>query len=28
VTGWLGGYNFRWAWSSAFAAGAAIRARA
>jgi len=28
VTGWLGGYNFQWAWSSAFAAGAAIRARA
>ncbi|MDQ3181806.1 MAG: NAD(P)/FAD-dependent oxidoreductase [Acidobacteriota bacterium] len=21
VTGWLGGYNFQWAWSSAFAAG-------
>ncbi len=20
VTGWLGGYNFQWAWSSAFAA--------
>ena len=28
VTGWLGGYNFQWAWSSAFAAGTAIRARA
>jgi predicted Rossmann fold flavoprotein len=24
VTGWLGGYNFQWAWSSAFAAGQAI----
>ncbi|MBS1797203.1 MAG: NAD(P)/FAD-dependent oxidoreductase [Acidobacteria bacterium] len=24
VTGWLGGYNFQWAWSSAFAAGEAI----
>ena len=24
VTGWLGGYNFQWAWSSAFAAGMAI----
>jgi predicted Rossmann fold flavoprotein len=23
VTGWLGGYNFQWAWSSAFAAGSA-----
>jgi predicted flavoprotein YhiN len=21
VTGWLGGYNFQWAWASAFAAG-------
>ena len=28
VTGWLGGYNFQWAWSSAVAAGRAIRARA
>ncbi|HVG46655.1 MAG TPA: NAD(P)/FAD-dependent oxidoreductase [Rubellimicrobium sp.] len=27
VTGWLGGYNFQWAWSSADAAGRAIRAR-
>ena len=26
VTGWLGGYNFQWAWSSAFAAGTAIAA--
>ncbi|MBV2360518.1 NAD(P)/FAD-dependent oxidoreductase [Thalassococcus sp. CAU 1522] len=25
VTGWLGGYNFQWAWASAVAAGAAIR---
>lgn len=24
VTGWLGGYNFQWAWSSAFAAGQAV----
>jgi predicted Rossmann fold flavoprotein len=24
VTGWLGGYNFQWAWSSAFAAGNAV----
>ncbi len=24
VTGWLGGYNFQWAWSSAVAAGSAI----
>jgi predicted flavoprotein YhiN len=22
VTGWLGGYNFQWAWASAVAAGA------
>ena len=21
VTGWLGGYNFQWAWASGFAAG-------
>ncbi len=27
VTGWLGGYNFQWAWSSAYAAGTAISAR-
>lgn len=27
VTGWLGGYNFQWAWSSAVAAGKAIAAR-
>lgn len=24
VTGWLGGYNFQWAWSSGFAAGQVI----
>ena len=24
VTGWLGGYNFQWAWASAFAAAGAI----
>jgi predicted Rossmann fold flavoprotein len=24
VTGWLGGYNFQWAWASAFAAGGSI----
>jgi predicted Rossmann fold flavoprotein len=24
VTGWLGGYNFQWAWSSGYAAGVAI----
>ncbi|GAC1406700.1 MAG: NAD(P)/FAD-dependent oxidoreductase [Burkholderiaceae bacterium] len=24
VTGWLGGYNFQWAWASGFAAGSAI----
>lgn len=28
VTGWLGGYNFQWAWSSGAAAGWAIAARA
>jgi len=27
VTGWLGGYNFQWAWSSAVAAGTALAAR-
>ncbi|MEL6913352.1 MAG: NAD(P)/FAD-dependent oxidoreductase [Pseudomonadota bacterium] len=26
VTGWLGGYNFQWAWASGWAAGEAIRA--
>jgi predicted flavoprotein YhiN len=24
VTGWLGGYNFQWAWSSGHAAGSAV----
>ena len=24
VTGWLGGYNFQWAWSSGFCAGMAV----
>ena len=28
VTGWLGGYNFQWAWASAHAAGTAIANRA
>ena len=28
VTGWLGGYNFQWAWSSGWAAGQAIKAPA
>lgn len=27
VTGWLGGYNFQWAWASGWAAGQAISAR-
>ncbi|WP_425045746.1 NAD(P)/FAD-dependent oxidoreductase [Primorskyibacter sp. S87] len=27
VTGWLGGYNFQWAWSSGHAAGQEIRRR-
>ncbi|SEW21166.1 hypothetical protein SAMN04488515_1623 [Cognatiyoonia koreensis] len=27
VTGWLGGYNFQWAWSSGWAAGTAIKAK-
>jgi predicted Rossmann fold flavoprotein len=27
VTGWLGGYNFQWAWASGWAAGSAIGAR-
>jgi predicted flavoprotein YhiN len=26
VTGWLGGYNFQWAWASGHAAGAAAGA--
>jgi hypothetical protein len=25
VTGWLGGYNFQWAWASAAACAAALR---
>jgi predicted Rossmann fold flavoprotein len=25
VTGWLGGYNFQWAWASGWAAGMAVR---
>jgi predicted flavoprotein YhiN len=24
VTGWLGGYNFQWAWSSGWCAGNAV----
>ena len=24
VTGWLGGYNFQWAWSSGWAAGQVV----
>ncbi|SHJ62972.1 hypothetical protein SAMN05444000_1114 [Shimia gijangensis] len=28
VTGWLGGFNFQWAWSSGWAAGMAIRDKA
>lgn len=28
VTGWLGGYNFQWAWSSGWAAGQAINFKA
>jgi hypothetical protein len=24
VTGWLGGYNFQWAWASGFSAGQAV----
>jgi predicted flavoprotein YhiN len=26
VTGWLGGYNFQWAWASGQAAGNALAA--
>ena len=26
VTGWLGGYNFQWAWASAAACGQALQA--
>ena len=28
VTGWLGGYNFQWAWASGHAAGLALAERA
>ena len=28
VTGWLGGYNFQWAWSSAVACGEALAVNA
>jgi hypothetical protein len=28
VTGWLGGYNFQWAWASAFAAATGLAERA
>ncbi|MFN7096025.1 MAG: hypothetical protein ACK4PR_00475 [Gammaproteobacteria bacterium] len=24
MTGWLGGFNFQWAWSSGWAAGQAV----
>jgi predicted flavoprotein YhiN len=24
VTGWLGGYNFQWAWASGFVAGEVV----
>ncbi|MEN9398839.1 MAG: hypothetical protein RLZ81_3369, partial [Pseudomonadota bacterium] len=27
VTGWLGGYNFQWAWSSGFVCAQALAAR-
>jgi predicted flavoprotein YhiN len=27
VTGWLGGYNFQWAWASGMACGRALAAR-
>ena len=27
VTGWLGGYNFQWAWASAFACAQALESR-
>ena len=27
VTGWLGGYNFQWAWASGFACAQALAAR-
>ncbi len=28
VTGWLGGFNFQWAWSSGWVAGTAVAGRA
>lgn len=28
VTGWLGGYNFQWAWASAAACARALKAQA
>jgi hypothetical protein len=28
VTGWLGGYNFQWAWASAHACAQALAAQA
>jgi predicted flavoprotein YhiN len=27
VTGWLGGYNFQWAWASAFACAQGLSAK-
>jgi predicted flavoprotein YhiN len=27
VTGWLGGYNFQWAWASAFACAQGLKAK-
>jgi hypothetical protein len=27
ITGWLGGYNFQWAWSSGFACAQALAAK-
>ncbi|ABM36703.1 HI0933-like protein [Polaromonas naphthalenivorans CJ2] len=27
MTGWLGGYNFQWAWASGFACAQALAAR-
>ena len=26
ITGWLGGYNFQWAWASAYACAQALQA--
>jgi predicted flavoprotein YhiN len=28
VTGWLGGYNFQWAWASAYACAQALKGQA